>query len=412
MSFYEISNNKTVIETCKLFIEKRMFYLANNIINGLVYNLFNFPALNTEFINILSEKVKGSYIILLESGGIGHFTQMKELIKLLKKDFKCVGIISGNFNQNVEMFAKENDISLLNLEEPEFVKEQRTDFLINETIRYILKYSFIDYQTVSKFVSKRNPDFFINLHLPVKLMTCLTQPVFNISTQNRLNFQIDYDKIIEDDRFDTFSKNAVLFSSYMVHNSNLRLHKIAIDCEENCNENHLTIPPLISSFENISLRSMNTIICYFNIIPSIAIYNLMSNFKHIQFHIFLDNIPEQSIMSELSNNIYVEKVSSDFHNKRKNCIGVISSCGVETIYENFKLGLPMICIPSNSEQLFNAYDHARKIPGFKWTHDLNYDHIEWIITFDYSKEYWEKHEGFCNHIKNKDRLSNYIKKVI
>jgi len=378
-----------------------MFYLANNMINGLVYNFFNISSFNNEFKNILTPKIKGTYIILLETNGIGHFTQMKELITLLNNEFKCIGIIAGNYREIVNNYAQENNIELLNLEEPEFVKEQRIDYLINETIRYILKYSFLDYKIISKFVSERNPSFFINLHLPIKLMTCLTQPVFNISTQNRLNFDNDYDKIMLDDKFDKFSKNAVLFSSYMIHNSNLRLHKIAIDCQDICDKNHLTIPPLISNFDKISQRSSNIIVCYFNIIPSTSIYNIMSQFKKFNFHIFLDFIPEQAVLSELSDNILIKKVSSDFHNIRKNCIGVISSCGVETIYENFKLSIPMICIPSNSEQLFNAYDHERKIPGFLWTHQLNSDHIEWLVNFNYSTEYLEKHTNFCNYLKKK-----------
>ena len=412
MSFPAIFQNKTIIESCKLCIENKMFYLANSMINGLVYNLFNISSFNNEFKNILTPKIKGTYIILLETNGIGHFTQMKELIKLLKDDFKCIGIIAGNFREDVDIYSKQNEIALLNLEEPEFVKEQRIDYLINEAIRYILRYSFLDYEKISKFVSERNPNFFINLHLPIKLMTCLTQPVFNISTQNRLNFENDYDKIMIDETFDKFSKNAVLFSSYMIHNSNLRLHKIAIDCEDVCDKNHLTIPPLISNFENISQRSSNIIVCYFNIIPSISIYNIMSQFKNINFRIFLDVIPEESFLSELSDNILIKKVSSDFHNIRKNCLGVISSCGVETIYENFKLSLPMICIPSNSEQLFNAYDHERKVPGFLWTHQLNSNHIDWIINFNYSTEDLEKHKTFCNYLTKTDVLSNYIKSVI
>ena len=58
--------------------------------------------------------------------------------------------------------------------------------------------------------------------------------------------------------------------------------------------------------------------------------------------------------------------------------------------ENFQLGLPMVCIPSNPEQIFNAYDHSRKVPGFIWTHELKEKHIDWIINYKCNQDYWEK----------------------
>jgi len=97
---------------------------------------------------------------------------------------------------------------------------------------------------------------------------------------------------------------------------------------------------------------------------------------------------------------------------RLKCIGVISSCGVESIYENFQLGLPMVCIPSNSEQLFNAYDHSRKIPGFNYTFELTKTHIEWLINFKKNKNYWKKHEQFKKYLLKDYLLKDYIKRVL
>ena len=97
---------------------------------------------------------------------------------------------------------------------------------------------------------------------------------------------------------------------------------------------------------------------------------------------------------------------------RDRCIGVISSCGVESVYENFQLGLPMICIPSNSEQLFNAYDHSRKIPGFDYTFELTQKHILWLINFKKNKYYWKKHEQFKKYLSKDYLLKEYIKRVL
>ena len=72
----------------------------------------------------------------------------------------------------------------------------------------------------------------------------------------------------------------------------------------------------------------------------------------------------------------------------------------------------MVCIPSNSEQLFNRYDHSRKIPGFKWTYDVTVDTIKWLIEFKYTKQYWKKHEEFCKYLSNDTLLEQYVTNVL
>ena len=39
--FLQLTNFKPLIDTCRLFIESKMFLLANTIIDGLIYNSFN-----------------------------------------------------------------------------------------------------------------------------------------------------------------------------------------------------------------------------------------------------------------------------------------------------------------------------------------------------------------------------------
>ena len=68
----------------------------------------------------------------------------------------------------------------------------------------------------------------------------------------------------------------------------------------------------------------------------------------------------------------------------------------------------MICIPSNVEQLFNAYDHSEKVPGFKWTYNVTKKDIDWLINFKYSKDYWKKHNNFTNFLNKDNLLEKYI----
>lgn len=398
----QIADITPIIRTCKFFIENRMFSLADNALNGLMINIGNLASFQTGLAKSLLQN-KNTFVILVESNGNGHITQMIEIIRLLKGNYKCIGIVIGRQKNNATEFAIKNNIPIFNLQEPKFVSELDTNTLLNHTVSYLLEYSLFHYTTVSDFVADLSPQFIINLHLPIKLATTL--PILNISTQNRLDFNKDYSSVIS--KFDRFSVNGVLFSSYIVHNSYINLYKIAINAQDTPSS-LLTIPPLIP-ITTISSRKEPNIVCYFNKKPNDSIFDLMLLFTHIRFSIFLPSTEGYTQRS----NLYFYPTGKKFTTLRKSCIGVITSCGVETVYENFQFGLPMICIPSNPEQLFNAYDHSRKIPGFFWTFNLDKTHIDKLINFEYTDEYWKKHILFCNFIRNKKfTLRTYIKKLI
>tara|TARA_B000000565_G_scaffold104539_1_gene78185 strand:- start:439 stop:1671 length:1233 start_codon:yes stop_codon:yes gene_type:complete len=401
--------SKTIINTCKSLIENKQFIVVNTILNGLVYNVINVPNIPREMISYV-RKNNNTYIILVESNGNGHITQMKSIIENLKDTFVCVGIIIGREKPLATKFAKDNQIPILNLHEPKYVSDQTTDSLVSETLSCIVEYSYYHYTTVTKFITSKSPEFIINLHLPIKILSNYTTTVFNISSQNRLNFDMDEQNILSENKFDKFDTLLVQFSSYMINNSHFRAHKIAIDCIDN--PNVTTIPPLIKTIHSLSTGTDKSIVCYFNVEPHISFYRLFSNFPNIVFNVFLENIPSNREMMYLSDNIHFYELGNLFQDMRQKCIGVISSCGVESIYENFQLGLPMVCIPSNSEQLFNAYDHSRKIPGFDYTFELTKKHIEWLINFKKNTYYWKKHKQFKKYLLKDYLLKDYIKRVL
>ena len=138
---------------------------------------------------------RGTYVILVEGNGNGHITQMKEVIEKLKHMYTCVGIVVGREKTMATEYAVKNYIPILNLREPLYVSDENTDVLVNETLAYVLEYGLYHYSTVSQFIISKSPEFIINLHLPIKIMSVATRIVFNISTQNRLNFDVDYDAV-------------------------------------------------------------------------------------------------------------------------------------------------------------------------------------------------------------------------
>jgi uncharacterized protein (TIGR00661 family) len=401
--------SKTIINTCKSLIENKQFVVVNTILNGLVYNVINVENIPREMISSV-RKNNNTYIILVESNGNGHITQMKSIIENLKDTFICTGIIIGRQKSLATKFANEHNIPILNLDEPKYVSNQTTDDLVSETLSYIVEYSYYHYTTVTKFITSKSPEFIINLHLPIKILSNYTRTVFNISSQNRLNFEMDEENILSENKFNKFDTLLVQFSSYMINNSHFRAHKIAIDCIDN--PNLITIPPLIKNVDYISTGIEQSIVCYFNIEPSISFYKVFSSFPNIDFNVFVENLPSNRDLMYLSNNIHFNELGNSFHDMRKRCIGVICSCGVESVYENFQLGLPMICIPSNSEQLFNAYDHVRKIPGFDYTFELTKEHIEWLIKFKKDKLYWKRHQEFTKYLLKDYLLKDYITSVL
>lgn len=392
---------ESIVSTCKFFIENKMYNLANSLLDSVVYNPMNLVAIHNEIVN---QKKKNSYVILVESNGLGHFTQMKNIIRLLNNSYNCVGIVAGRFNNDVYDFANEKNIPLMTLNEPHFVSNQETESIINDTIRYVIEFSYLHYNKASQFICKLNPEFIINLHLPIKLVSIATKTVFNISSQNRLDFEKDYYSIVLDNKFSTFTLNSVIFSTYLIHNSYLNVHKIAIDCGE---YSYQTIPPMIN-IDNLELskRDNKTIVCYFNVPQTEVIWNIFKVFENITFIVFIKNSKKYKTIYK---NIIFKEVNNNFDEYRKNSLGIISSCGVETIYENFKMGLPMVCVPSNAEQAYNGYDHSRKIPGFKWDYCLKKEHIDWLINFKRNDLYWKKHEKFNTFLGKKDNLINIIK---
>ena len=62
---------ESIVSTCKFFIENKMYNLANSLLDSVVYNPMNLVAIHNEIVN---QKKKNSYVILVESNGLGHFT--------------------------------------------------------------------------------------------------------------------------------------------------------------------------------------------------------------------------------------------------------------------------------------------------------------------------------------------------
>ena len=147
----QLFKSKTIINTCKSLIENKQFVIVNTILNGLVYNLINVPNIPREMISSV-RKNNNTYIILVESNGNGHITQMKSIIENLKDTFVCIGIIIGRQKSLATKFAKEHNIPILNLDEPKYVSDQTTDHLVSETLSYIVEYSYYHYTTVTKAV--------------------------------------------------------------------------------------------------------------------------------------------------------------------------------------------------------------------------------------------------------------------
>tara|TARA_Y100000389_G_scaffold197042_1_gene230902 strand:- start:1331 stop:2605 length:1275 start_codon:yes stop_codon:yes gene_type:complete len=422
MEDYIIKNvveSQTTLSLCRLMIENKKFYEVNTLLNSLIFNVINLNYIHSypknNFYTESNLPITKKYIFFVEGNGLGHCTQMLEIYALLQEKYNCVGIILGKYKKDIVDFANNKKIPILTLDEPEYLQNSDSDKLTQDTLKFLINYSRYQFKDVGKFIWSYNPDFFINLHLPIKIGNNFHQPLFNISSQNRLNFQKDYQKVLKYEEFEKYATDCVLFSSYVIHNSYKRLVKVAIDCEEN---SHNSIPPLIKKRE-ISFRKSKNILCYFNALPPERFIRLISTtpFYGFTFHIFssrkddIKDIIQRYKLESHETHIKLYNCCRDTFNDLSNdCYGLISSCGVETIYEFFQLGLPMICVPSNPEQVFNAYDHITKIPGFHWTKKITKDDIDNIIYFDRNEDYWKKHNTFIQWISRQNKLETIIQK--
>ena len=48
---------------------------------------------------------KNTYLIFVQSNGSGHFTQMMQIIEILKPIYECIGIIASYEKANVTKYA-------------------------------------------------------------------------------------------------------------------------------------------------------------------------------------------------------------------------------------------------------------------------------------------------------------------
>ena len=130
---------------------------------------------------------KNTYLIFVQSNGSGHFTQMIQIIDILKPNYECIGIIASYEKPNVTKYAQDNKLSLFNLEEPNYMNhDPNLEIVINGFREYLENYTKL-YPDLSDFVDNHFPEFVINLHCPLIMHTFRNIPVFNISTQNRWN---------------------------------------------------------------------------------------------------------------------------------------------------------------------------------------------------------------------------------
>ena len=423
----KILNSETTISICKVLIENHSFNEINTIINTCIYNVFNvfhFPISHRTY---KTSNIK-SYIFFVEGNGHGHVTQMFEIYKQLKSCYKCSGVIVGKEKKDVCNFCIENKIPLISLNEPEYIIDADNKAITIDTLKFLIDYSTKDFMKVANFIGGLTPDFFINLHLPLKIPYHIDLPVFNISSQNRLNFTKYYDTVVSYNEYENYATDCVLLSTYLIHKSYNNILKIAIDSiDTNSNENSLmNIPPLIER-NTISSRKLNNVICYFNNFIDEKLIEIFTDksFSNYKFYIFLNNTEtcidklklyynfEKIGTSEYKYfNIEIHKFSVLFKELRNKSKYVITSCGVETVYENFQAALPMLCIPSNPEQIFNALDHSNKIPGFFWTMKLKLSNLFDLFNFEYNTDYWIKHKQFLLWLDEKEKLKKFIDKKL
>lgn len=411
-----ITNSKSMLSLSKVLIENGSFQSVNVLINSCVYNLVNISSFNRER-NMFLNSNRKSFMFFVEGNGYGHVTQMFEIYNILKDTYLCTGIIIGHEKEEVNQFGKKNNIPILNLKEPDFIhKSDNTTELTRDILNFLFDYSVKDYKRVSSFIFENRPNFYINLHLPLKIPISIREPIFNISTQNRIDYKNKLQDFEKYGKYDKYTTNCVLLSSYLVHNSYNDIVKIAIDAEQSSsNQNSFTIPPLITipplKFD-LCEKESNIIVCYFNIVIPIEYIQIFEELSDYEFHIFGKVPSANNLVKNPASNIFIYDCKNDnksmFHELRLKCKYFIGSCGVETIYENFMMGISMLCVPSNSEQLFNAIDHEKKILGFFWSFEITKSNIEKLFEFEYDENYWKSHKTFMDWFSKKDILLRHI----
>ena len=73
----------------------RLFFPLSQYVKNYIYNFNSLFITNKSIVATKSPASKKTYLICVQSNGSGHFTQMIQIIELLKPMYKCIGIIAS-----------------------------------------------------------------------------------------------------------------------------------------------------------------------------------------------------------------------------------------------------------------------------------------------------------------------------
>jgi hypothetical protein len=338
------------------------------------------------------------YLFIIQGEGRGHLTQAIALSEmLLKNNHEVVGALVGSADGNIPVFFTEKFQSpSFSFASPSLVYCKKTKgldiskTLINSIFR--LKTFTSSLQKINTTINQLNPDVIINFYdvlggihqfffRPKVPMVCVAHQylLLNPDFKHPKKHWLDKFLVNTNTRITALGATKKLALSFTPFSDNDK-------------QNIYTIPPLLRpEITQISPTTENYILVYMTQ-HSLSEELLKWHVKNpnVVLHCFWDK-PQSTEVYKHSENLHFHRINGQkFLEMMRNCKGLVTTAGFESVCEAMYLGKPtlMIPVPKHYEQACNALDGMRAGAGisgsnFDLTAFLDYIPVHKDIRSDF-----------------------------
>ncbi|MBN2519554.1 MAG: glycosyltransferase [Bacteroidales bacterium] len=359
------------------------------------------------------------FLFIVQGEGRGHMTQAIALYEILSRNgHEVCSTLIGKSNQREipEFFYKNIKTAIIEFNSPNFIKDRKNKKI---KIFYSFLYNFLrsglyfkSIIKINKIVKNTNPDAIINFN-------DLIGGLYSFFYKPEIPFYC------VGHQYYFYHSNFAFPKGYIFQRILLFLHtkitslraekKLALSFYDlpGIPEKRIFItPPLLRKEILISeITDESYILGYIlNDGYSEEIIKWQKQNPGIELHVFWDK-KNAEIVTKINNNLTFHKLDdTKYINYLKNCMGVISSAGFESVCEAMFLGKPVLISPNKNhyEQECNAVDaikagaaiierkfNINKLINFFKNYNKNNEFVNWVLKAE---------KIFIEHLTNDKKL--------
>ncbi|MBP6385089.1 MAG: glycosyl transferase [Pseudarcicella sp.] len=355
-----------------------------------------------------------NFLFIVQGEGKGHLTQAISLAEILHNSgHKVVATMVGTaYERKIPAFYTDSITApLYQFESPSLhYGKGKAPNIAATVIGHGMKANkyIANANLVHEIVERHQPDAIINFYeLAAAIYNFKFKPkIPTICIGHQYLLQNKHFQSIKNKKIDQWMLN--LNTTLTGYGSTKKLALSFTPMPNDDEKNIVVVPPLLRNLvkkgETHTGDYILAYVTHYKIAEDIMAWQAQN--KHIRVECFIDK-KKVNDGFEIQENMYIHKVNAEhFLDKMKNCMGLVSTAGFESVCEAMYLGKPVLMVPvkNHIEQRINAHDGERAGAGiyskkFKIEKLINYIPNYKNTSTDFRT--WEKDANrlFLNHIE-------------